>query len=40
MKIRLFVSEDIEAGVEIFRSNIPKYFSEEEESGLRNFLVR
>ena len=38
MNLRPFKSIDREAVVEIFRSNIPKYFGPEEETGLCNFL--
>jgi predicted GNAT family N-acyltransferase len=38
MNIRKYTESDIEKVVLIFRSNIPKYFSPEEEPGLRNFL--
>lgn len=39
MNIRRYTENDIEKVVLIFRSNIPKYFSREEEPGLRNFLA-
>ena len=38
MKLRRYKKSDLEAVVEIFRSNIPKYFGPGEESGLRSFL--
>ncbi len=38
MNIRQYTSEDIEAVVAVFRSNIPKYFGPVEEPGLREFL--
>ncbi len=38
MKIRQFEFADLEAVVEVFRSNIPKYFGPGEEHGLRDFL--
>jgi predicted GNAT family N-acyltransferase len=38
MEIRPYRTSDIEDVVEIFRSNIPRYFSSGEESGLRDFL--
>ena len=38
MKLRPYEPQDLEAVVAIFRSNIPKYFGPEEESGLREFL--
>lgn len=38
MNIRPYELTDLEAVVEIFRSNIPKYFGPAEEPGLRNFL--
>ncbi len=38
MHARLYQPTDVEAVVAIFRSNIAKYFTPEEESGLRNFL--
>lgn len=37
--IRAFVSDDTEAVVELFRSNIPKYFGPDEEPGLREYLA-
>ena len=37
-KIRPFNSEDVRSVIDIFRSNIPKYFGPAEEPGLRNFL--
>lgn len=39
MRFRPFTSDDLNAVVEIFRSNIPKYFGAEEESFLRDFLA-
>lgn len=39
MNIRTYTENDLENVVSIFRSNIPKYFSHEEEPGLRNFLA-
>ena len=38
MTIRPYIPEDLEAVVAIFRSNIPKYFTPEEEPGLYEFL--
>lgn len=38
MNIRKFQAEDLDALVAIFRSNIPKYFSPEEEPGLYDFI--
>lgn len=38
MKFRHYRSTDLNALIAIFRSNIPKYFTPEEEPGLRNFL--
>ncbi|HMT07459.1 MAG TPA: GNAT family N-acetyltransferase [Pyrinomonadaceae bacterium] len=38
-EIRDYTSGDIEAVVEIFRSNIPKYFSDHEELELRSYLA-
>ncbi len=35
---RPYTADDLESVVAIFRSNIPKYFRPEEESGLREFL--
>lgn len=35
---RLFEKSDLDAVVEIFRSNIPRYFTQGEEQGLRDFL--
>lgn len=37
--IRQYRESDIDAVVEIFRSNIPKYFGPSEEPGLRQFLA-
>lgn len=39
MNIRTYTENDTESVISIFRSNIPKYFSQEEESGLRSFLA-
>ncbi|MBL8180077.1 MAG: GNAT family N-acetyltransferase [Blastocatellia bacterium] len=39
MKIRDYLSDDIEQVVELFRSNIPKYFVPDEEQGLRDYLA-
>lgn len=39
MNIRQYTENDAENVIAIFRSNIPKYFSREEESGLRKFLA-
>ena len=39
MKLRAYTPDDLEAVVEIFRSNIPKYFGPVEEPGLRSFLA-
>lgn len=36
--IRPFTSADLDSVIQIFRSNIPKYFGPEEEVGLRDFL--
>lgn len=38
MKIRPYEPTDIDAVIQIFRSNIPKYFRPNEESGLTEFL--
>jgi predicted GNAT family N-acyltransferase len=38
MRIRSYNSEDLDAVVSIFRSNIPKYFGPEEEPGLYSFM--
>lgn len=38
MNIRKYASNDLEAVVAIFRSNIPKYFGPSEEPGLHDFL--
>ena len=40
MNLRPYSSEDLDAVVAIFRSNIPKYFTPEEESGLFDFLEK
>ena len=39
MKLRPYSPHDLPAVIEIFRSNIPKYFGPEEEAGLRDFLA-
>lgn len=39
MDIRPYSETDIDAVVEVFRSNIPKYFGPSEEPGLRGFLA-
>lgn len=38
VELRLYVPEDLEDVVAVFRSNIPKYFVPGEEPGLRQFL--
>jgi predicted GNAT family N-acyltransferase len=38
MNIRPYTPDDLDALVVIFRSNIPKYFTPEEEPGLHEFL--
>ena len=38
MNFLQYNQNDTEKVVAVFRSNIPKYFSQEEEAGLRNFL--
>ncbi|MEQ1643252.1 MAG: GNAT family N-acetyltransferase [Pyrinomonadaceae bacterium] len=38
MLIRQYLESDIDAVVEVFRSNIPKYFGSSEETGLRDYL--
>ena len=38
MKIRDYSPADLEDVVAVFRSNVPKYFGMDEESGLRDFL--
>ncbi len=38
-RIRPFVEADLDAVVDVFRSNIPKYFGPGEEPGLRSFLA-
>jgi predicted GNAT family N-acyltransferase len=38
MNIRPYTPADMEAVVAIFRSNIPKYFTPEEEPGLHSFM--
>ncbi len=40
MDLRLYTPTDRDAVIDIFRSNIPKYFGSEEESGLRDFLSK
>lgn len=39
MNFREFTKNDTESVLAVFRSNIPKYFSPQEEAGLRNFLA-
>jgi predicted GNAT family N-acyltransferase len=39
MNIRLYNPADLNAVIEIFRSNIPRYFTPAEEAGLRGFLA-
>ncbi len=39
MNIRTYEPADLEKVVEVFRSNIPKYFGPDEEPGLREFLA-
>ena len=39
MNLRLYIHGDLDSVVAIFRSNIPKYFGEEEEPGLHEFLT-
>jgi hypothetical protein len=39
MELRPYNHEDLESVVELFRSNIPKYFGPSEEPGLREFLA-
>lgn len=39
VRFRLFAPEDLDAVVAVFRSNIPKYFTPEEEPGLHEFLL-
>jgi predicted GNAT family N-acyltransferase len=39
MNLRQYVDSDLDAVVDIFRSNIPKYFGPGEESDLRDFLA-
>ncbi len=39
MNIRPYKTDDIERIIEVFRSNIPKYFGPDEEPGLREFLA-
>jgi predicted GNAT family N-acyltransferase len=38
MHLRPYTPEDLDEVIEIFRSNIPKYFGSDEEPGLRSFL--
>ena len=38
IEVRKFAENDLEPVVDIFRSNIPKYFVPEEEADLRDFL--
>ncbi|MBX3281459.1 MAG: GNAT family N-acetyltransferase [Acidobacteria bacterium] len=38
MNIRPYRPNDLDAVIAVFRSNIPKYFAESEEQGLRDFL--
>lgn len=38
VQFRNYCSDDLDAVIEIFRSNIPKYFVPAEETGLREFL--
>jgi [ribosomal protein S18]-alanine N-acetyltransferase len=38
IEFRKYTPSDLDAVVEIFRSNIPKYFTAPEEDGLRGFL--
>ena len=38
-EIRAYEPSDLEPVVEVFRSNIPKYFGPSEEPGLREFLI-
>lgn len=40
MNIRPYESTDLEKVLELFRSNIPKYFGPVEEPGLRDFLAK
>lgn len=40
MMIRKYTSDDLDAIVAIFRSNIPKYFTPEEEPGLHDFVSK
>ena len=39
MKLRPYTPNDLPAVIEIFRSNIPKYFGPSEEPGLHEFLA-
>ena len=39
MNLRVYNDNDLDAVIDIFRSNIPKYFGPVEEPGLRNFLM-
>ncbi len=38
-RVRSYGAEDLESVIEIFRSNIPKYFRPVEEAGLREYLA-
>lgn len=40
MKLRSYRTDDLDAVIDIFRSNIPKYFGPNEEPGLRDFLTK
>jgi predicted GNAT family N-acyltransferase len=40
MNFRPYETRDLDGVVEIFRSNIPKYFGPSEEPGLRDFLAK
>jgi predicted GNAT family N-acyltransferase len=39
MNLRPYKADDLDAVIEVFRSNIPKYFGPGEEPGLRSFLT-
>jgi predicted GNAT family N-acyltransferase len=39
MNFRPYDPSDLESVIDVFRSNIPKYFGPEEEPGLREFLL-
>lgn len=39
LSVRPFSSDDLDGVVDVFRSNIPKYFGPGEEQGLRDFLA-